>query len=73
MREILHQLSLEEKLRLLDLLWSDLLQQETEIPSPDWHREELKVREDRLKKGKEKIWDWREVKEEFLRSILKNA
>ncbi len=52
-----NKLSIEDKLKLMELIWSDLLKTEEEIPSPEWHKEEFLVREKRVKDYKEKMLD----------------
>ncbi len=62
----LHQLSNAEKLKVIEALWDDLANADAVI-SPDWHAAELKATEERVKAGKEKLWDWNEAKD-YLRS-----
>jgi len=33
----LHALSPGEKLQIIEVLWSDLVTDESQVPSPDWH------------------------------------
>lgn len=51
-----------EKLRLIEVLWTDLQNQPDTMSSPAWHETVLKETEDRLKKGDEAIVDWSEAK-----------
>ncbi len=46
------EMTLDQKLDLLDELWEDLYQHESNIPSPDWHRDELEARYNAVKAGR---------------------
>ncbi|PWU10790.1 MAG: acyl-protein synthetase [Verrucomicrobia bacterium] len=58
----LDQMSTEEKLRALEMIWADLSQHEDEIESPSWHGDVLKEREERVASGKESFVPWEEAK-----------
>ena len=58
-------LSREEKLRVMEAIWEDLLNEEEQIESPDWHKKALQETEHRLSSGQEKIVDWQDAKKEF--------
>ena len=58
--EIKH-LTREEKLRMMDALWADLLSEEELLESSAWHKAALQATEKRLEAGKEKILDWHYV------------
>ena len=58
----LKQLSSAEKLKIIETLWADLLAQETHIPSPDWHEDELKRTEESYKSGAIQSIPWSEAK-----------
>jgi len=51
----LDKMSVEEKLRALELLWEDLSRTPSTIHSPAWHKDVLEARERRLREGKEKF------------------
>jgi putative addiction module component (TIGR02574 family) len=59
----LDKMSVEEKLRALELLWEDLARSPASIPSPRWHQDVLEAREQRLREGKEKFIPWDEARE----------
>jgi len=65
----LEKMTLEEKLKLLEELWSDLLSHEDKVPSPQWHKDILEKREEKVKKGQETILDWNDAKERVRQSI----
>ena len=51
----LDKMSVEEKLRALELLWEDLNRTPSSVPSPAWHKDVLEARERRVQEGKEKF------------------
>ena len=59
----LKQLSLAEKLGLMEALWDDLCRREAEIPVRDWHKERLDERQQQIEEGKAKFVDWETAKE----------
>ncbi|MDB6123539.1 MAG: acyl-protein synthetase [Pedosphaera sp.] len=58
-------MSTTEKLRLMETLWSDLSRNEAELPSPAWHEQILREREEKFKTGEEKPIDWETIKVHF--------
>ena len=62
--EIRH-LSREEKLRVMEAIWEDLLTDEEQIESPDWRQKALQETESRLSSGQEKIVSWQNAKSEL--------
>lgn len=66
--EIKH-LTREEKLKMLDALWADLLSEEEHLESPAWHQKALQETEKRLAEGKEKILDWQTAKKELRKNL----
>ncbi|MDT8379425.1 MAG: addiction module protein [Desulfotignum sp.] len=62
--EIKH-LTREEKLRMVDALWADLLSEEELLESPAWHKAALLETEKRLEEGKERVLDWQTAKKEM--------
>jgi hypothetical protein len=58
----LDQMTVDEKLRALERIWEDLCRNEADLPSPQWHRDILEVREARSKQGAERFTDWEEAK-----------
>jgi len=65
----LSKMSIEEKLKLMEMIWNDLLKTEKKVPSPDWHKEVLIERERNLKNGNEKFVEWKEAKKEIRRIL----
>jgi putative addiction module component (TIGR02574 family) len=64
----LDEMSTEEKLRALELIWDDLRKTEASLPSPAWHRDVLESREARLRAGTEKSIPWDEAKKNIRES-----
>jgi hypothetical protein len=65
----LHQLTVADKLRLMEELWRDLSANETQIASPEWHGDVLKERDRKIASGEESFVDWelakRKLREEL--------
>ena len=57
------QMSLAEKLGLMEALWDELCRREEEIPVPNWHKELLDERQRQIEEGKAKFIDWETAKE----------
>jgi hypothetical protein len=58
-------LTKEEKLRLMHAIWENLVKDENQIESPEWHEDVLRDTEKRLRSEKERVIDWRDAKEEL--------
>lgn len=67
MRLELRNMSREEKLTVMHEIWEDLVLEEVEVVSPDWHRIALEETENRVREGKEQVHDWEAAKAELLR------
>lgn len=65
----IEEMTTEEKLRTMEILWDDICRNVPDFSSPEWHEQILKAREERLKTGKEKILDWDQVKKDIRDSI----
>ncbi len=61
----LDQMTIAEKLRVMESLWADLSRNEQELESPAWHEQILKEREDRLRSGQETAIDWETAKKQL--------
>jgi len=51
-----------DKLRALEDIWCDLQRTPDEVPSPAWHADVLRAREERVRDGLSKFEDWNEAK-----------
>lgn len=58
----LHEMTLQEKLVLMELLWEDLARTPEVIESPTWHKTTLEARHQRLTQGKSSFQDWETAK-----------
>lgn len=58
----LQNMSTEEKLMSMELLWDDLCKNQINFTSPDWHENVLKDREKALAEGRDKFVDWKKAK-----------
>jgi putative addiction module component (TIGR02574 family) len=65
----LDQMTLPEKLQLMEDLWDNLSKSPDALNSPDWHKEVLDECTAKAASGQEKFTDWEAAKEEIRRSI----
>jgi len=63
------QMSVSEKLRIMELLWDDLCNNESDILSPQWHENVLMERENLMRDGKDEFIDWDQAKKEMSKQI----
>ena len=56
----------------MEPIGEDLLQEETEFESPEWHATELALTEQRVREGKEMLIDWDEAKKKLWMISKKN-
>jgi hypothetical protein len=61
----LDQMTPAEKLRTMEALWADLIRSEADVPSPAWHEQVLKEREERVRAGQESFMDWEDTKKQL--------
>ena len=61
----LRQMSLVEKMRLMEDLWLDISKHEDAVPSPEWHGEVLAERERKLASGEDSLVDWETAKRQL--------
>ena len=48
----LDQMSISEKLAVMEQIWDDISRDPKSFPSPDWHQRTLETREKRISEGK---------------------
>jgi putative addiction module component (TIGR02574 family) len=65
----LGEMTVAEKLQLMEELWEDLSREPDTIPSPDWHGDVLREREAEVRAGRGKFIDWEQAKAEIRRLI----
>ena len=65
----LQQMTIPDKLRLMEALWKDLSRGDANITSPEWHGDVLAERDRLIESGEESFLDW-EVAKKKLRDEL---
>jgi hypothetical protein len=65
----LEEMTTEEKLRAMEMLWDDICRIAPDFSSPSWHEDILKEREQRIRHGKDKFVDWDQAKKDIRDSI----
>jgi len=58
----LDKMDVTEKLRVLEEVWDSLCHSQADVPSPAWHGEVLRERDQRIREGKSKLIDLAEAK-----------
>lgn len=61
----LRKLPPDEKLKIIEALWSDLASDDESFVSPPWHEEELRKTEADFAAGRIEVLDWEEAKKEL--------
>ncbi len=61
----LRKLPRDEKLKIIETLWSDLAADEESFASPGWHADELRKTEAQLAAGEVTVLDWEDAKKEL--------
>jgi hypothetical protein len=54
----LAEMSLDDKLQAMELLWADLSQNPAQVASPAWHGEVLRSRREQVQQGKASFQSW---------------
>ena len=62
-KDEISRLELSEKLRLVEDIWDAIAAENSEIPLPEWQKQELKKRYEEYKEGKLELHDWKSVHE----------
>ncbi len=65
----LDEMTIEDKIKVIETLWNDLCQNESDLPSPFYHEDVLKERERKVKEDKEQFTDWEEAKNHIKESL----
>jgi len=58
----LDQMTVSEKLRVLEEIWDDLCRNAQDIPPPAWHADVLRARENRVREGTSQFTAWDQAK-----------
>jgi len=56
------QMTIEEKLRVMEAIWDDLCQHEEAVPVHQWQKDILEQRERLVEQGKAQFVDWETAK-----------
>ena len=54
----LAEMSVDDKLQAMELLWADLSQNPAQVGSPAWHGEVLRSRREQVQQGKASFQSW---------------
>ncbi len=63
----LKDLSIAQKLSLMEQIWVDIETRPSEIPSPKWHGDILARRMQSIKNNESELVDWADAKKQLLR------
>jgi Putative addiction module component len=56
------QMSIEEKLQVMEAIWADLSRDPEGVESPGWHKEALEETQKRIESGEAVFSDWEKAK-----------
>jgi len=65
----LSELTIPQKLDLLETIWDDLTHHDKSFASPEWHRKILDDRDAALAVGKARTFSWEEARERIQRTL----
>ena len=65
----LEKMSVEEKLRAMELLWDDLCNRAGGVTSPAWHEDVLAQRDAALTRGDDRFEDWEAAKGDIRKKV----
>jgi hypothetical protein len=65
----LNDMTVSEKLQLMEPLWADLSRDPDALESPEWHREILDERERRITSGDARFSDWEQAKADIRKRV----
>lgn len=51
----LNEMTVEEKLQVMEAIWDDLLRSPQDVPAPAWHKDVLEERERDIQEGRAKF------------------
>ena len=69
----LDQMTLADKLEVMETLWADMSRNPADLPSPDWHRDVLQERKRLVDEGKLKFLDWETAIAELRNEVRGNT
>jgi putative addiction module component (TIGR02574 family) len=59
----LNEMTVAEKLRVMEILWDDLSRNPNDIPLPSWHADVLADRQRQIEEGRAKFVPWDEFRQ----------
>ena len=59
------EMTFEEKIQAMELLWDDLSKNGVQLKSPDWHQDVLAQRESEISEGSAEYVDWETAKKDI--------
>jgi hypothetical protein len=65
----LSEMTVSEKLQLMETIWEDLSRNSDALESPEWHRDVLEERERRIASGEGRFSDWEEAKADIRKRV----
>ena len=65
----LNEMTVSEKLQLMETLWENLSRDADGLESPEWHRDVLEERERLIATGEARFSDWEEAKSDIRRRM----
>ena len=65
----LKEMTVAEKLQLMEVLWDDLSRNPEDVPSPAWHEEVLAERQRQIDEGRAKFLSLQEFRESIKKEI----
>ncbi len=68
----LDQMTIADKLAVMEALWADLSRRPDDLPSPDWHRDVLFERRRLVEEGKVTFVDWEKAFAELREEVRGN-
>ncbi|QIF05797.1 addiction module protein [Roseimicrobium sp. ORNL1] len=63
------QMTLPEKLELLEAVWSEIASDPDQVEVPQWHKDILDERQRAFEEGRDKAIDWEEAKRQIEKAI----
>ncbi|MCP4108020.1 MAG: addiction module protein [Desulfobacteraceae bacterium] len=63
------EMTTEEKLKAMEMLWDDICRNVPDLSPPAWHENILKEREKKLKEGRDNFIDWDYAKKDIWESV----
>jgi putative addiction module component (TIGR02574 family) len=65
----LNEMTIEEKISIMENIWDDLCKNSDNIKSPGWHKNILNERENQIKNNKAEFIDWEAAKKNIRENL----